>query len=176
MSNSLKQEKRSRFLENLLKETIINILAEAQQPAPAPQASAVPPATTPPAANMNPADTDVKNPAPTQPAAPAPQQFDVDEMVNKLNVLRGSKSFKDPEVYGRLTTFFKGLDEAKKATLDELLTELGKIVIDASEQQAGIEQQPSQAKQTPSPGSNQTISQGAPPPAAAPAAPVSPAG
>ena len=169
----LKKEKRERFLKNLINEAIINVLAE--------KASAVPPTSTPPAQNMNPTDPDVRNPPPPQPAAPATEEapaqekpFDVDEMVNKLNVLRGSKSFKDPEVYGRLTTFFKNLGPEQQQQLDTMLTELGKIVIDASEQQAGIEQpqnQPS-GRQPPGPGNPGGISQ---PPPNAGAAPVAPA-
>ena len=170
----IKKEKRIRFLTNLINEAVINTLAEAQ--------SAVPPASKPPVQNMNPTDADVQNPPKTPPpVAPAPEEqqtqekpFDVDEMVNKLNVLRGSKSFKDPEVYGRLTTFFKNLPEDQKGHLDNLLSELGKIVIDASEQQAGIEQpqnQPS-GRQPPGPGNPGGISQ---PPPNAGSAPVAPA-
>lgn len=59
MKNELLTERRSRFLENLLKEAIVNILAEqdvapaaeapapAAEPAPMPPSSALPP--TPPA-------------------------------------------------------------------------------------------------------------------------------
>lgn len=164
--DTIKKEKRIRFLTNLINEAVINVLAE--------QASSVPPSSKPPAANMNPTDADVRNPAPQQPALVAPEEnqqvsgdkpFDVDEMVNKLNVLRGSKSFKDPEVYGRLTTFFKNLTPEQQQQLDTMLTELGKIVIDASEQQAGLEQpmnQPS-GRQPPGPGNPGGINQAPPP-------------
>lgn len=172
--DNIKKEKRERFLTNLISEAIINVLAE--------KASAIPPPSTPPAPNMNPTDADVRNPPTPQPAGPAPdgapvpqeKPFDVDEMVNKLNVLRGSKSFKDPEVYGRLTGFFKNLPDDQKATLDTLLSELGKIVIDASEQQAGLEQPMNQpaGRQPPGPGNPGGISQ---PPPNAGGAPVSPA-
>lgn len=172
----IKKERRARFLENLIKEAVVNVLVE--------KSSAVPPATTPPAQNMNPTDTDVVNPPPPppQPAQPQTNQqqekpFDVDEMVSKLNVLRGSKSFKDPEVYGRLTTFFKNLTDEQKNTLNTLLSELGKIVIDASEQQAGITQPQNQppGRQPPGPGNPGTINQPAPPPPNAAPAPVAPA-
>lgn len=161
-----KKEKRERFLTNLINEAIINVLAE--------KASSVPPASTPPAPTMNPTDADVTNPTPSQSSTTEEKPFDVDEMVNRLNVLRGSKSFKDPEVYGRLTTFFKNLPEDQKSILDTILAELGKIVIDASEQQAGLQQPTSSTGSTQPPSGNSGGVSQQPPQNTAPA-PVSPA-
>jgi hypothetical protein len=156
----LKKEKRQRFLENLVKEAIINVLAEQGQQAP------IPPPTTPPALTMNPTDADVQNPV--SPEAPPTQEqpFSVDQMVDKLNVLRGSKSFKDPEVYGQLTTFFKGMSDEQKTTFDQLLTELNKIVVSSTPSGASPTQpMPQSSGKPPSGGGNaQNMGGGAPPP------------
>jgi hypothetical protein len=62
-------------------------------------------------------------------------------MIERLNVIRSGKSFSDPEVYGQLTSYFKGVSEPDKAVIDKFLQGLGRVVIqvDAVEQgsQAG---------------------------------------
>jgi len=50
-------------------------------------------------------------------------------MIERLNIIRGGKSFSDPEVYGQLTTYFKGLNDADKAAIDRFLQSINKIVI-----------------------------------------------
>lgn len=119
------------YLEALLREAV-RFLKE-QDPAAAP-GSAVPPSPVPPAPATNAAP-------PTQPPgtpAPAgtppvdgnqPKPFDVDQMIERLNIIRGGKSFSDPEVYGQLTTYFKGLNDADKAAIDRFLQSINKVVI-----------------------------------------------
>jgi hypothetical protein len=162
MTDKINKEQRQRFIEYLIKEAVVNVLAEQEPPF---ATSAVPP--SPVAASP---ETNVQQPeVQTEPAAPEQEQFTVEAMVDKLNVLRGGRSFTDPEVFGRLTTFFNGLTDEQKTNMESTLTELGKAVIGATEEEAGLEdpqqqQQSSGAAQPPPP---------APTPAAAPA-PVTP--
>lgn len=148
---ALNTERRKRFLENLISEAVINVLAEQQAPPVAPPVAQAPapPAAPPPAA-----------PA-AVPADPAqPQAFTVDDMIERLNVVRGGRSFTDPEVYGQMVSWFKTLDDAQKDQLNNFLVELGKIVIDVSQEEPG--NQPNQPQQS-------NTMPPAPPPPAAPA-------
>jgi hypothetical protein len=80
-------------------------------------------------------------------------------MIDRLNVIRGGKSFADPEVYGQLTSYFKATSETDKAVIDRFLQSIGKIVI--------------QVDQSPSSGNAQPpMNQNPAAPAPAPAAPV----
>lgn len=162
----LKEERRERALRSLIQEAIVNVLAE-QEMMQQPQVSSVPPATTGPDPHTNPIDPDIA----AQP--PEEVQFTVDGMVDKLNILRGGRSFTDPEVFGRLTTFFNNLTEEQRNSTDWLLTELGKVVIDASEEQVDPQQQQSQQAQPPPPPSGQ---QGGQQQGGGLTAPVTPAG
>lgn len=99
-----------------------------QQPATTPEQ----PVETPPAANTGSGEI------PT-----------LDDMIERLNVIRGGKSFSDPEVYGSLTTFFKGMNDADKRAFGSILMEIGKIVINAdNSQQTDSQQQPAQSPQS----------------------------
>jgi hypothetical protein len=174
---NLQQEKRQRFLRNLIKEGILNVLVE--QDNQQPEVSAVPPATPPPAQQTN-----VMDPAVTQTPAPATSKpvsdnetFTIDTMVDKLNVLRGAKSFTDPEIFGKLTTFFNELTDEQKTSFNWLLTELVKIT-DQSPNTPGIQntvqapQQGNQAQGAPlTAPASETPSQ-ASVPQSAPAAPI----
>jgi hypothetical protein len=128
MKNEVLTERRSRFLENLLKEAIVNILAEqdvapaaeapapAAEPAPMPSSSALPP--TPP----------------DEPGAPAKkEELTVDDMIERLNVIRGGRSFKDNDVYAKLVLFFGKLSEEQKAELQRELIDIGQAVINVPE-------------------------------------------
>lgn len=124
---ALVQERRKRFLENLIGEAIVNVLAEQDQgaePVAAAPPAAAPPQAPPPASSP---------PAVTEPASPE-QPFSVDDMIERLNVIRGGRSFTDPEVYGRLVTYFKTLDDSARDSLEKFLVELGKIVIDVGQE------------------------------------------
>jgi hypothetical protein len=158
---------RKRQLKSLLEESILHILAEDAEMAD--NLSAVPPTTSPvdPVTNNQP-------PAATeqQPQQEA-KEFDVDMMVEKLNVLRGGRSLKDPQIYGELTGFFNKLSPEQKQMLEWFLTEIGKVVIAASETNANLPthdvSQVNNANVQPTP-----PAQTAPKTSAAPTAPVSP--
>jgi hypothetical protein len=164
----LQEERRTRALQSLIQEAIVNVLAE-QQMMQAPAANPVPPATPGPDPATNPIDPDVTAP----PQQEEEVQFTVDGMVDKLNILRGGRSFTDPEVFGRLTTFFNNLTDEQRTSTNWLLTELGKVVIDASEEQVDPQQQQQQQSQPqqppPPPGGQQGGGGGG-------TAPVSPTG
>ena len=153
---ALFEEKRKEFLAELINESVKRILTE-QEAAGTPAGVPAPPA--PPA--------DVS--APPSPETPAGQtkEFTVDDMIERLNVIRGGRSFTDPEVYGQLVTFFKKQSDEQKQSIEQFLIEIGKIVINVNEQEE--------------PGGNDTEEYSAappatPPPAAAAApAPTSPA-
>lgn len=146
-----KFNQRQRSLENLIKEAVIAVVAEQmaaappQQPAPAPQ---TPPAATP--AAQPPTGTD-----PAQEGAPT-----VDHLIDKLNVIRGGTSFSDPDVYGKLTNYWNGLDDAKKNAIQTFLADIGRLVTPA-EETGQQQQQP--------PGTAPVGTPPAAPPAAAPA-------
>lgn len=150
----LRREQRRRYLKNLIKEAVLNILVEQQPIVPT---SAVPPAAPPVAPETNNTETLTPDPQMEQ----QPEQFTVELMVDKLNVLRGGRSFTDPEVFGRLTGLFNNLTDEQKGNLEHLLSELGKAVIGATEEEAGLDD----GQQSGGPAQ-------APPPAAAPAPPM----
>jgi len=109
------------YLEFLLREAV-RILREQD---PAGLGSAVPPSPVPPAPATNATP-------PTGPQATDGSQlkpFDVDQMIERLNIIRGGRSFADPEVYGQLTTYFKGLNDADKAAIDRFLQSINRIVV-----------------------------------------------
>jgi len=134
----------------------------AQQPQPMPQ-------QTPPAQLGG----DMSQPAP-QGQAPAGsavgadgQPLTVDSMIDRLNVIRGGKSFSDPEVYGQLTTMFKQLPDPDKMSLDKVLMEIGKVIVNAQENTQGGAQPP--PAQNPAGQQQQPTMQGSQPATAAPA-------
>lgn len=161
MTDKIKTEQRQRYIEYLIKEAVVNVLAEQEPPV---ATSAVPPSPVAPSPETNVQQPEVQ----AEPAAPEQEQFTVEAMVDKLNVLRGGRSFTDPEVFGRLTTFFNGLTDEQKANMESTLTELGKAVIGATEEEAGLED-PQQQQQQQTSGAAQP-----PPPAPAPAAAPAP--
>jgi len=172
----LEQEKRERYFRNLIQEAIINTLAEQEA-----DRSAAPPSPVTPAPETNQPPPPEPPPEDEQQQQPGEEEFTADTLVDKLNVLRGGKSFTDPEVFGQLTTFFNNLTDEQKASLKYFLSEMGKIVIGVTEQEAGLEhnsqqqqrQQPSGQAQRP-PGGSQAPKTA---PASAPAAtgaPVTP--
>lgn len=109
--------------------------------------SSVPPAGPPATPGTNVADPLQANPG----AAEAPKQFDVDTLIERLNVIRGGKSFSDPEVYGQLTSKYKEMSDADKGVIDTFLQEIGKIVIQVDAQATSPAQgQPPVAQPTPS--------------------------
>ena len=127
----LNEERRKRFLQKLIEEAVINTLAEQAVQQPATTSPVMP---DPTAANQPIPPTD------QNPQAPGTQQeeFTLDKMIEKLNVIRGGRSFTDPEIYGQLTTMFKGWDEQSKQLIEKTFNEIAKIVtLNAADQQNG---------------------------------------
>ena len=122
--NALNENRRQRYINDLINEAVVQILSEQEAAAPA----GMPAPMTPPA--------DVS--APPSPEAPAGQtkEFTVDDMIERLNVIRGGRSFTDPEVYGQLVTFFKKQNEEQKQSIEQFLVEIGKIVINVNDQES----------------------------------------
>lgn len=117
---NIQAERRNRHIKQLIEESIINVLAEQQAApvAPVPPTNEAPP---PPVATPD-------NQANGTPDGSVPKQYTVDDMIQELNTIRGGKSFTDPEVYGRLVTFFKNLSEEQKIELDVLLSQIAELV------------------------------------------------
>ncbi len=154
----LKKDRRRRGIENLVKEAVINVLAEQQamvpgkppsQPPVQPQTSA--PQAQPPAEQEPPAVA-----TPEQPTVP--KQYTVDDMIQELNAIRSGRSFTDPEIYGKLVTFFKGLPDEDRTSLNNLLTQIAELVTGVDETvqnqqgQAGAQSgqsQPTQGSEAP---------------------------
>lgn len=65
-----------------------------------------------------------------EPMSSTGEPLSIDTMINKMNVIRGGRSFSEPEVYGQLTTLYKNLSDQDKTTIDRVLTDIGKIIID----------------------------------------------
>ena len=145
---NLRKERRNRFVKSLIEEAIINVLAEQEVAQPAAEA---PPAEPPPVAT--PTNQPKPEPDPSlnaSPNEPVQKQYTVDDMIDELNVIRGGRSFTDPEVYGKLVTLFKGLGDEQKVILDSLLKNIAEISTGVEEESKEIPKQPSAEKtQTP---------------------------
>jgi hypothetical protein len=151
---ALHQKRRQQFLRTLVNEAVYQILQE-QEAAPAP--AGVPAPMTP-------------SPDVSAPPAPEgqPKEFTVDDMIERLNVIRGGRSFTDPEVYGQLVTFFKTQTDEQKTGIEQFLIEIGKIVINVNEQETPASEETSAVPPS-TPGTAPT------PPAPPPTAPAPPA-
>lgn len=148
MTDDIQRKKHLRYLVT----EAVRLLKEQDIGMPGAPVSAVPP-PAPPAPDVT------MTPQPGADGTQGPQgakPFTVDEMIERLNVVRSGKSFSDPEVYGQLTSYFKGLSEPDKAVIDKFLQGLGRVVIqvDSAEQgsQAGGQPPPPPAPAAPSPG------------------------
>ena len=121
----------------------------------------LPPATPPPP-QQQPAPPATQQPLPpVDGSAPAaqPSALTVDAIIDRLNVIRGGKSFTEPETYKALSDFFNTVPQTDREIVDRFLTGLGSVVINAP----GATPDPNQP--------NATQQQGQPPPAAPPPAP-----
>jgi pyruvate/2-oxoglutarate dehydrogenase complex dihydrolipoamide acyltransferase (E2) component len=146
---------RKLYLAALITEAV-RVIKEAQGVVP-PTGQAVPPSPVPPAPATN---APAPSPAPTPDGANTPppvdgeqpKPFDLDTLIDRLNVIRGGKSFADPEVYGHLTTYFNSLNDADKASVDRFLQSIGRIVIQVDDtQQTGSGNAQPAMNQTPAP-------------------------
>jgi len=120
---ALQETRRQKYLAELINEAIVQILSE-QEAAPA----GLPAPAAPPA--------DVSAPPAPEETPGQPKEFTVDDMIERLNVIRGGRSFTDPEVYGQLVTFFKKQTDEQKQAIEAFLVEIGKIVINVNEQES----------------------------------------
>jgi hypothetical protein len=132
---SLKNELRKRHLTHLITESVILALYEQEQM----QIQPPPPAVNAPASpqEMAPQPTPENLPPPAaEPPQATQATVTLDTIIERLNVIRGGKSFTDPEVYGLLTTYFKNMNDDNKQTVLKFLQEVSKIVThNAPEQQ-----------------------------------------
>ena len=94
----------------------------------------------------------------------------LDQILERLNIIRSGKSFQDPEVYGKLTTMYKNMPAEDKVKLNSQLKAIGAIVQNQTPKAATAEGEtaPEAAPAAPAP-------EAAPAPAPAPAAPPAPA-
>lgn len=151
LSPSLQQERRTRHLTQLIKEAVITILAEQAQDLAAQQTQAAPPA--PPVQSQqtptSPTNEVPQNGAPENDSAPDASNITVDSLIERFNVIRGGKSFTDPEVYEQMTAYFDGMTDEEKVIMDKNLAEVGRVVISANKSAQPQEQQPQQQQQAP---------------------------
>ena len=118
---------------NLIKEIVTLALYEQEQtmsgaPAPAPAVQGAAPA---PNMGVSPAIPDPNAPDPNAPPVGTDGvELSLDSMIERLNVVRGGKSFTDPEIYGQLTSYFKTMTPEQKTVVDTFLQSISKIMID----------------------------------------------
>lgn len=129
--STLREEIRKFKLENLIKEAVTLALFEQQ---PAPQSPAPAPAAPPPPVtgqNMAPSQPPQAPEEQMPPAGTSPPgtELTLDNMIERLNIIRGGKSFTDPEIYGQLTSYFKTLSPETKQTIDQFLQSVSKIMV-----------------------------------------------
>lgn len=151
----LQKERRNRYIKNLIEESIINVLAEQEvaQQSVAQQPVVQQPVVQQPANTVVPQQDPSPPPPVVTPDTRVPTQYTVDDMIDELNTIRSGRSFTDPEIYGRLVTFFKNLGEEQKSNLDTLLTQIAELVTGVDDAQSKQQQQgqPGQAQSTPPP-------------------------
>ncbi len=122
--------KRSRELEYLLTEAVVLLREQGEMMgAPPPPAGLEAPAPqTPP-------------PPPVSPdGQQQPPEFTVDDLIDRLNVIRGGKSFDNPEIYKAISNFFNVIPLVEREVLDRTLTGISKAVINVGEE--GVPQAP----------------------------------
>lgn len=133
MSNQVRQFK----LENLIKEAVTLALYEQKlhendpnmmQPPQQNAGPVPPPPPAPPVDQTQPPGAQDSN------AQQQGQPLTVDSMIERLNVIRGGRSFTDPEIYGQFVTFFKKLAPEQLQTIDQFLQDISKIVVNVEQQ------------------------------------------
>jgi len=111
---------------------------------------------------------------PTQQPNGQPKEITLDSVVERLNVIRGGKSLKDPQVYTELNSYFTSLPDQDRQQLFGFLTKISQIITGTpGEEQM---QQPGAPVATPPEDMAPVAPAAAPmaPPAVAPAAPAAP--
>lgn len=165
MKNDLREELRKRHLTNLITEAVVIALYEqeqAQQFAPPPPAAGAPP--SPEETNQLTQDNP-QNTIPSVPPVPGAtaEQITLDMLIERINIIRGGKSFTDPEVYGQMTSYFKTMPIQERDVVHRFLLQVAKIVTSNTQEQTGQPDVP------PAPESQNSVP--TPPPAPAPVAP-----
>jgi hypothetical protein len=137
-NNEIRQFK----LENLIREAVTLALFEQklhendpnQVQMPQQNAGPVPPPPQPTDPNLDPPPPDPNQQQQQQPLT-------VDSMIERLNVIRGGRSFTDPEIYGQFVTFFKRLTPEQTQVIDQFLQDISKVVMNVEQQQEAPPQQ-----------------------------------
>lgn len=102
-------------------------------------------------APVAPAAPDVNAAPPTDPTQ-APVEGEVqptmslDDLIEKLNLIRGGRSFTDPEVYTRMGEVFKSFTDQQKVDLESGLSKIIDVIVNPDEQ---AQQQPGNAPAAP---------------------------
>lgn len=140
--------------------TLLREQEEAAMPAPAAAPPPSPPAgAAPPSPESEPAGE-----------APTDEQgnpITLDKLIDRMNIIRSGLSFEDPEVYGKLTTFFKELPVEEKVQLHKQLSAVGAIVQSQNPQQekGAAPGEPAPPEATPPAEASPPAAPAAPPPA-----------
>ncbi len=115
--------------KKLLMESIKAALQEQGLPSPVPT-----PTPTPQTAGGTPPQAQPPTGQPEQQPG-IEHQFNVDSMIEKMNIIRSGKSFEDPKIYGLISEFFQTIPDQEKDAVDKFLVELGRIVTTAQSTQ-----------------------------------------
>ena len=114
---------------------LISEQQQQQPPTPPPSSSPEAPPAPPPAEPAPPAPPAPQDTVPPAAGAggstPSDDQgtpITLDKVVRKMNIIRSGQSFQDPEVYGKLTTFFNGMQADDKVRFSKYLSDIGAIV------------------------------------------------
>jgi len=139
MKNDLREELRKRHLTNLITEAVVIALYEqeqAQQFAPPPPAAGAPPS---PQETEQLTQDNPQNEIPGVPPVPGAtaEQITLDMLIERINIIRGGKSFTDPEVYGQMTSYFKMMPVQEKDAVNKFLIQVAKIVTSNTQEQTG---------------------------------------
>jgi len=160
MSNNIREF----GLQQLIKECVLKALLEQEVLPQQNTGSPVPPAApAPPQEQLQPPQP--PPPVDGQEQAPA-AVMTIDSMIERLNVIRGGKSFTDPEVYGQIVTYFKKITPDQNQVIDQFLKDISQIMINVRVGNTADEQPPATASQTPT----------TPTPTGGQQAPISPGG
>jgi hypothetical protein len=103
-------------------------------------------------------------PPPDASAAPAPEgvmgetptddegnPLTLEKLTDRMNIIRSGLSFKDPEVFGKLTSFYKALSTESKQILHKQLSDIGAIVQSQNPAQGGENGAPAAPPAPPAP-------------------------
>ena len=90
----------------------------------------------------------------------------LEQMIDRMNIIRSGLSFEDPEVFGKLTALYKSMPSDEKIKLNKQLKDIGAIVQSQEVNKGGQE-----APEAPAPAPEAAPPPAAPSPPAAPPAP-----